>query len=255
MTTPPEPGPWMLEARDVRCVIDGTVAVDRVILRVARGHCVALVGESGAGKTTLLRCFNRMAEPESGTIEVAGRAVSSEPPARLRRRIGYVPQDGGLLPHWTVLANAALVPDLLGHADARGAAHRALTLAGLPPVDYGQRFPHELSGGQRQRVALARAVAAGPEVLLMDEPFGALDAISRAELQAACAGLRRELGITTLLVTHDLREADYLADEIAVMRAGNIEQRGTLDGMLAEPATPYVASLLGRALAGGPSRR
>jgi osmoprotectant transport system ATP-binding protein len=133
-------------------------------------------------------------------------------------------------------------------------ARVALELVGLRPDDYGARFPHELSGGQRQRVALARAIAARPGVLLMDEPFGALDAISRSEVQAVCARLRRELGVTTLLVTHDLLEADFLADEIVVMRAGRVEQQATLDAMLAAPATPYVASLLERALAGARRR-
>jgi osmoprotectant transport system ATP-binding protein len=134
-------------------------------------------------------------------------------------------------------------------------ARATLDLVGLPAAEYGDRFPFELSGGQRQRVALARAIAARPCVLLMDEPFGALDAVSRSELQAVCAGLRRELAITTLLVTHDLLEADFLADEIVVMRAGRIEQRGTLDTMLATPATPYVADLLERALAGARRRQ
>ena len=241
----------MLEARDVRCDVGGTRAVDGVTLLAAPGACIAVVGESGAGKTTLLRCFNRMTEAQSGTVRVAGIAVASRPPADLRRSIGYVPQHGGLLPHWTVLANAALVPQLLERRDAIDAARRALTLAGLPADEYGGRFPHELSGGQRHRVALARAIAAEPAVLLMDEPFGALDAISRSDLQATCARLRRELGFTALLVTHDVREADYLADEIVVMRSGRIEQRGTLHDLIAAPSTPYVASLLQRALATG----
>jgi osmoprotectant transport system ATP-binding protein len=243
-----------LEARNVRCVLGGVVAVDDVSLRVDEGRWVALVGESGAGKTTLLRCFNRMVVPSAGTVSVGGADVTQYPAPALRRRIGYVPQHGGLLPHWRVLRNAALVPDLLDQTDAPAAARQALELVGLSPDVYGARFPHELSGGQRQRVALARAIAARPGVLLMDEPFGALDAISRSELQAVCATLRAELGVTTLLVTHDLLEADFLADEIVVMRAGGIEQRGTLDAMVAAPSTPYVASLLDRALAGARRR-
>jgi osmoprotectant transport system ATP-binding protein len=195
-----------------------------------------------------------MVVPVAGAVRVGGTDVTQYPAPALRRRIGYVPQHGGLLPHWTVLRNAALVPDLLQRFDAMAAARRALELVGLPPNEYGARFPHELSGGQRQRVALARAIAARPGVLLMDEPFGALDAVSRSEVQAVCAELRRELGVTTLLVTHDLLEADFLADEIVVMRAGRVEQRGTLDAMRAAPATPYVASLLERALAGARRR-
>jgi len=247
-------GPASLDAQHVRCVEGGVVAVEDVGLTVDRGRCVALVGESGAGKTTLLRCFNRMVVPTDGTVRVGGVDVARQPPADLRRRIGYVPQHGGLLPHWSVLRNAALVPGLLERPDAADAARNALTLVGLAPEEYGARFPHELSGGQRQRVALARAIAARPGVLLMDEPFGALDAISRSEVQAVCARLREELGMTTLLVTHDLLEADFLADELVVMRAGRLEQRGTLDAMRAAPATPYVASLLARALAGARRR-
>jgi osmoprotectant transport system ATP-binding protein len=143
-----------------------------------------------------------------------------------------------------------MVPELLSRGDAGEAGRRALALVGLSEDVFAARFPHELSGGQRQRVALARAIAAEPGVLLMDEPFGALDAISRSELQAVCAALQKKLAVTTLLVTHDLLEADFLADDIVVMRAGAIEQRGTLDQMLAAPSTPYVESLLGRALAG-----
>jgi osmoprotectant transport system ATP-binding protein len=242
-----------LEARDVHATLGGVVALDGVSVTVDAGRCVALVGESGAGKTTLLRCFNRMVIPSSGEVRVADTDVSSQPVEELRRRIGYVPQHGGLLPHWTVTRNVALVPTLLHRPDSTAAATVALELIGLSPAKYGQRFPHELSGGQRQRVALARAIAARPAVLLMDEPFGALDAISRSELQAVCRDLRRELSITTLLVTHDLLEARYLADEIVVMRAGVVEQRGTFDTLQSAPATEYVASLLARALAGARS--
>ena len=248
-------GPATLDARSVRVVFGGVVAVDDVSLRVESGRCVALVGESGAGKTTLLRCFNRMAVPTAGEVRFADKDAAGQPVAQLRRRLGYVPQHGGLLPHWTVLRNAALVPSLLDRDDVMDAASTALDLVGLPAADYGGRFPHELSGGQRQRVALARAIAARPGVLLMDEPFGALDAVSRSEVQALCARLRRELGVTTLLVTHDLLEADFLADEIVVMRAGRVEQRGTLDALLAAPESAYVASLLERALAGATRRR
>ncbi|NUP56276.1 MAG: ATP-binding cassette domain-containing protein [Gemmatimonadaceae bacterium] len=235
-------------------MLGGIAAVDGVSLRIGGGRCTALVGESGAGKTTLLRCFNRMVVPDAGRILVAGRDVSHEPAVQLRRHIGYVPQHGGLLPHWTVLRNAALVPSLLQHPNASQAAVDALELVGLPVAAFGSRFPHELSGGQRQRVAMARAIAAHPGILLMDEPFGALDAVSRAEIQSTFADLRKRLGVTTLLVTHDLLEADYLADDIAVMRAGRIDQRGTLDAMRSAPATEYVASLLNRALAGAQRR-
>jgi osmoprotectant transport system ATP-binding protein len=241
--------PHALEARDVRCVLGGVIALAGVTLDVANGSCVALVGESGAGKTTLLRCFNRMVVPAAGRIMVGGIDVSLQPATTLRRGIGYVPQHGGLLPHWTVLRNVTLVPDLLERSDAAAAGTRALELVGMPATQFGRRFPHELSGGQRQRVALARAIAAEPRVLLMDEPFGALDAITRSDLQAAYAALRRELRITTLLVTHDLLEARLLADEIVVMRDGQIEQRGTFETLLASPRTPYVTSLFERALA------
>ena len=237
-----------LHATNITSSFGHTRTLDDVSLSVASGRCVALVGESGAGKTTLLRCFNRMVVPSSGRVLVNDADVTQQPPAELRRHIGYVPQHGGLLPHWTVVRNVALVPDLLRQPDAAAAAAQTLEQVGLSSREFSHRYPSELSGGQRQRVALARALAARQSVLLMDEPFGALDAISRSELQALCASLRRVTSLTMLLVTHDLVEADFLADEIAVMRAGRIEQQATLDVLLSRPATPYVESLLARAL-------
>jgi len=228
----------------------GAVAALRgVSLDVAAGECVALVGESGSGKTTLLRCFNRMVEPDGGRVAVGGRDVLELDPVLLRRATGYVPQDGGLLPHWTVLRNAALVPRLRGGAEAAQAeavAGDALRLVGLDAARLGERYPHELSGGQRQRVALARALAGRPSVILLDEPFGALDAISRADAQRTFLDVRRARPTACLLVTHDLHEAERLADRVAVMRDGVIEQVAPPAELRAGPATEYVARLLQR---------
>ena len=237
-----------LTARDVvkqYSTSKGTVhALDRVSLDVANGECVALVGESGSGKTTLLRCFNRLVEPDSGLVQVDDRDVSRADTVDLRRRVGYVLQEGGLLPHWTVLRNVALVPWLCETPDAESAARDALALVGFGDGKLNDRYPRELSGGQRQRVAMARALAAHPSVVLFDEPFGALDAITRAELQQMFVGLRRRRPVTCVLVTHDLFEARRLADRIAVMRAGRIEQVGTPHDVIDTPATEYVARLV-----------
>ena len=223
------------------------VALDDVSLEVGRGECVALVGESGSGKTTLLRCFNRLTDPDAGTVLVDGVDVSATDPVELRRQVGYVPQDGGLLPHWRIGRNVALVPWLRGMADPPGLAERALRQVGLDPVAMAERWPRDLSGGQRQRAAVARALAARADVVLLDEPFGALDAITRADLQATLLELRRELRFTTLLVTHDLAEASLLADRIAVMHRGRIEQVAPAGELRASPATDYVRALLARA--------
>lgn len=217
---------------------------------MAAGSAVALVGESGSGKTTLLRCFNRLIEPDKGEIRVGDDDVRSQLPVLLRRNIGYVQQHGGLLPHWRVQRNVELVPRLRGMSDVTRAASAALGLVGLPPEKFADRFPHELSGGQRQRVALARSIAARPNVVLLDEPFGALDAISRGELQEVFDTLRHELSMTVLLVTHDLAEAARLADKVAVMRAGRLEQFGALRDLTAHPATEYVERLISMARAG-----
>ncbi|MET0396073.1 MAG: ATP-binding cassette domain-containing protein [Longimicrobiaceae bacterium] len=239
-----------LEAVDVVKRYASVAALDGVSLRVAPGECVALVGESGSGKSTLLRCFNRLVEPDGGTVRVEGADARSLDPVELRRRVGYVPQDGGLLPHWTVLRNAGMVPWLRGDAQAGARGAEALALVGLPADRFGGRYPRELSGGQRQRVAIARALAARPALVLLDEPFGALDAITRAELQDVYGALRRELGIATVLVTHDLHEAVLLADRVAVLRAGRVEQDAAPDGLLAAPATEYVRELLRRSRVG-----
>src|SRR5687767_2262556 len=239
-----------LTARNVSHRFASVMALDDVSIDVPAGRAVALVGESGSGKTTLLRCFNRLVEPLRGEVRVGDREVHTQRAVMLRRGIGYVQQHGGLLPHWRVLRNVTLVPVLREMADAVDAARRALELVGLPAAEFGNRFPHELSGGQRQRVALARSIAARPGVILLDEPFGALDAISRADLQESFNAMRQDLSVTTLLVTHDLAEAGRLADEVAVMRAGRIEQRGTMRTLIGAPATEYVARLIERARAG-----
>ena len=220
------------------------IALDDVTIRVEAGECVALVGESGSGKTTMLGCFNRLTIPQSGRVTALGEDLATADPVCLRRRVGYVQQDGGLLPHWTVARNVALVPWLLGRTDAPAKAAAALDLIGLPATTFGARYPAALSGGQRARVAIARAIAAQPAVLLMDEPFGALDAITRFELQRVFAELRRRIGATVVLVTHDLREAFLLADRLAVFRAGRIEQLDEPESLQRRPATPYVQRLL-----------
>jgi osmoprotectant transport system ATP-binding protein len=223
------------------------LALDGVSLNVRRAECVALVGESGSGKTTLLRCFNRLVDPDEGRVLVDGVAAAGLDSIALRRRIGYVPQEGGLLPHWRVHRNVELVPWLLQMRNTGELADRALTLVGLDPAIFGERWPRELSGGQRQRAAVARALAANSDVVLLDEPFGALDAITRADVQTAFHEIRRELKITALLVTHDLNEAFLLADRIVVMRQGRVEQDATATALREAPATDYVKQLLLRA--------
>lgn len=221
------------------------VALDGVSLRVGTGECVALVGESGSGKTTLLRAINRLTALDRGRVVVRGEPADALDPVALRRSIGYVQQDGGLIPHWTCLANAALVPALLGHREPERRGGRALAAAGLDPGVFADRYPRELSGGQRQRVAIARAMAADPDILLMDEPFGALDAITRHEAQQAFLSLRASAGVTAVFVTHDLGEALRVATHIAVMRAGRIVMEARA-GELAGNATGYAAELLAK---------
>ena len=243
----PPATPAALEAAGVCHAFHSGVALDRVTIRVPLGETLALVGESGSGKTTLLRTFNALIRPDAGTVYVNGENVAEVDAVRLRRSVGYVPQNGGLLPHWTVARNAALVPELLDLDDADDRGTAALARVGLDPDRFGQRYPRSLSGGERQRVALARALAAGPSVVLLDEPFGALDALTRGELTEVFRDALGAESVSALLVTHDLRVAFALADRVCVLREGRIVQVGTAAELTGSPAEPYVAALLGRA--------
>ncbi|MGW6536846.1 ABC transporter ATP-binding protein [Streptomyces sp. NPDC055051] len=226
---------------------DGTTAVDDLSFEVAEGELVTLVGPSGCGKTTTMMMVNRLVEPTSGRVLVDGRDVAEVDPVALRRKIGYVIQQVGLFPHRTVLDNTATVPALLGwkKAAARARAAELLELVGLDPAVHGPRYPAQLSGGQRQRVGVARALAADPPVLLMDEPFGAVDPVVRERLQNEFLALQATVRKTVLLVTHDIEEAVRMGDRMAVYGQGRIEQFDTPATVLASPATPYVADFVG----------
>jgi osmoprotectant transport system ATP-binding protein len=227
---------------------DGTVAVDSLDLDVAAGELCMLVGPSGSGKTTTMRMINRLIEPTSGQIFLDGDDVTHVDPVGLRRRIGYVIQNVGLFPHLTVADNIGTVPRLLGWDRARIRQRTAelLVLVGLDPARHAKRYPAELSGGQRQRAGVARALAADPPVLLMDEPFGAIDPITRGRLQTEFLRLQQELRKTVVFVTHDIEEAVRLGDRIAVLRDGGVlEQYDTPARLLGSPATPFVAEFVG----------
>ncbi|MFI9029052.1 betaine/proline/choline family ABC transporter ATP-binding protein [Streptomyces sp. NPDC053560] len=226
---------------------DGTTAVDDLSFEVAEGELVTLVGPSGCGKTTTMKMVNRLIEPTEGRIFLDGADIATVDPVELRRRIGYVIQQIGLFPHKTVLDNTATVPHLLGRPrkQARARAAELLDLVGLDPSVYGSRYPEQLSGGQRQRVGVARALAADPPVLLMDEPFGAVDPVVREHLQTEFLRLQSSLHKTVLFVTHDIEEAVRLGDRIAVYGSGRIEQFDTPATVLGAPATPYVAEFVG----------
>ncbi|MEU9996597.1 betaine/proline/choline family ABC transporter ATP-binding protein [Streptomyces sp. NPDC050848] len=226
---------------------DGTTAVDGLTFEVSEGELVTLVGPSGCGKTTTMMMVNRLIEPTSGRILVDGKDIASVDPVKLRRSIGYVIQQVGLFPHRTILDNTATVPALIGwkKAKARDRAAELLDLVGLDPKTYGSRYPSQLSGGQRQRVGVARALAADPPVLLMDEPFGAVDPVVRERLQNEFLNLQATVRKTVLLVTHDIEEAVRMGDRIAVYGQGRIEQLDTPAAVLGTPATPYVAQFVG----------
>ena len=227
---------------------DGTVAVQELDLEVGRGELVCLVGPSGCGKSTTLKMINRLIEPTTGTIEIDGRDVIDQDPVKLRRGIGYVIQQVGLFPHQKIVKNVMTVPLLYGEskATARSRAVELMELVGLDPATYADRYPHQLSGGQRQRVGVARALAADPPVLLMDEPFGAVDPVVRTRLQDEFLRLQRELGKTVVLVTHDIDEAVRMGDRVAIFAVGGrLAQYGTPAELLAHPADDFVADFVG----------
>jgi osmoprotectant transport system ATP-binding protein len=230
----------------VKSYEDGRPALDRVSLAVRDREFVGVVGPSGSGKTTLLRLVNRLTEPSAGVVRVAGEDVHATEAVALRRRIGYVFQGIGLFPHMTVAENIGVTPRLLGWDAARIAARvrDLIELVRLDPAAHGERFPHQLSGGERQRVGVARAIAAGPRIVLMDEPFGALDPLTRDALGQDYRRLHDELGLTTVMITHDVLEALLLADRIVVMSEGRLVADGTPQQLMAEDGDAYARQLM-----------
>lgn len=230
----------------------GTYSVRDVSLSVPAGSLLVLLGGSGCGKTTTLKMINRLVEPTRGRVAIDGRDVRALDPVELRRGIGYVFQGIGLFPHLTVGDNVAVVPRLLGWPAARIAARveELLALVRLPAEQYRDRRPRELSGGQQQRIGFARALAAGPRVMLLDEPFGALDPVTRDELRDEFLAIRKRLGLTAVMVTHDMTEALLSADHIAVMNGGRLLRQGTPRELLTNPGDPFVAALVS-----GPKRQ
>lgn len=238
----------MIEILDVSKAYagSGNEGVSGLTLTIRRGEFLVLIGPSGSGKTTTLNMVNRLVERDSGAIRIEGRDIREGDPVQLRRSIGYVFQEAGLFPHMTVAENIAVTPRLLGWGEAKIEARvdELLTLVQLDQGLYRDRRPQGLSGGQRQRVALARALAAKPHILLLDEPFGALDPVTREAVAADVRDIHQSLGLTTLLVTHDMTEALLLADRIAVMREGRLVQTDTPQDLVSHPADPFVAQLI-----------
>jgi osmoprotectant transport system ATP-binding protein len=239
----------MIEVESLTKQYGSTTVVDDVSMSVERGSMAVIVGTSGSGKSTLLRMINLLVEPTRGRVRIGGQDTATTPAHLLRRRIGYVIQGHGLFPHRTVAENIATVPRLLGWASARIEARVAelLRIFQLEPGEYADKFPHQLSGGQQQRVGVARALAAEPAVLLMDEPFGALDPIIRSKAQDDLRDIQRRFGTTVLLVTHDMDEAFRLGDRVAVMSQGRLLQYDRPAALLVHPADPFVSRLTGTA--------
>ena len=236
-----------VEFRDVSKHYGGQLAVDQLSFAVPAGKVCVLVGPSGSGKTTSLKMVNRLIEPSSGSILIDGHDILSEEPTALRRRIGYVIQQVGLFPHQTIADNVGPVPRLLGWPRERinARTEELLALVGLEPSRFARRYPAQLSGGERQRVGVARALAAEPPVMLMDEPFGAVDPIVRDRLQHEFLRIQRDQGTTVLFVTHDVDEAIRLGDRVAVMRGGRLVQYAPPGELLAHPANEFVAEFVG----------
>jgi len=240
------PSAPIIELDDVSKNYGDAHALARVTLAVAAGEFLAIVGPSGSGKTTLLRLINRLAEPSSGRVLVEHEDVRLADPPTLRRRIGYVFQGVGLFPHMTVGENVAITPRLIGWEKARrqARADELLQLVRLTPAEYRDRFPAALSGGERQRVGVARALAAEPKIVLMDEPFGALDALNRDAIGRDYRALHERLGLTTVMITHDLTEAVLLADRVVVVHQGRLIEEGTPHDLMTAPKHAYVRELI-----------
>jgi osmoprotectant transport system ATP-binding protein len=245
---PPARGKLAIELKGVGKRFGATVAVQDVSLGVERGTTFCFIGPSGCGKSTTLKMINRLVEPSSGSVLVDGQDVSTVDASALRRGIGYVIQEIGLFPHYTVARNVGLVPEIMGWQEARLRARvrELLGLVGLPEEEFGRRYPDQLSGGQRQRVGIARALAADPPIVLLDEPFSALDPISRERLQGEFLVLSRRLRKTFVMVTHDIREGLRLADRVGVLGGGRLVQCGTPREIVERPSDDRVVALLGR---------
>lgn len=251
------PAPPSIVWDRARKTYGSVAALEGLSLEAPAGRVLALVGRSGGGKTTALRLVNRLVEPTSGRVLVGGRDVASLELTALRRGLGWVPPRGGLFPHLTLSQNVELLPRVVGwrRARRRARARELLALVGLDPDRHGPRLAHELSAGEQQRGGLARALALDPAVLLLDEPTGALDAVTRERLQGELERLVRELGRTVVLVTHDLGEARRLAARIAVLDAGRLHQAGTWDELARAPATPFVRELVASTERASPGSR